>query len=120
MRRIVLAACVVALFSVSCGARHGTIGAILGQRDTGRLFIRDTPAGLSAREAGLAPGDEVLLVDGIDVRMLSPVALHGHLSGDVGTKVKLTLIRENAVIRVTLERRAPPPRLRGVSPTNGG
>src|SRR5512140_648254 len=53
-----------ALGSAACAAEQGTIGAVLGQRPDGRLFVRDVPPLLAARKSGLLPGDEILLIDG--------------------------------------------------------
>lgn len=93
------------VFAVAgCGPEKGTIGAVLAQRNDGRLFVRDVPDGLAADEAGLQPGDQILLIDGMDVRGMSSKAVHLSLSGDVGEKVKLTVVRKEEVIRVTLKR----------------
>jgi C-terminal processing protease CtpA/Prc len=92
----------VSLFA--CAEQRGTIGAVVGQAHDGRLYIRETPAGLAAEKAGLQPDDEILLIDGRDVRALTARQVHQALSGDVGEPVKLTVIRGEEVIRVTLRR----------------
>src|SRR5262252_4290344 len=92
-----------------CAAEVGTIGAILGQKPDGRLFVRETPRDLAAARGGLSPGDEILLVEGKDVRQMSEQELYQALSGDVGTKVKLTVVRGDGVYRLTLTR-TPAPR----------
>jgi len=74
-----------------------------------RLFVYDTPPRLAADRAGIREGDEILLVDGRDVRTFDDRALHRILSGDVGAPVKLTVIRDDEVLRVTLKR-TPAPR----------
>jgi C-terminal processing protease CtpA/Prc len=97
--------------SPACAARAGTIGAIIAQAPDGRLFLREVPDNLAAERAGLRPGDELLLIDGRDVRALNTEQIHQDLSGDVGEKVKLTVIRGEEVLRVTLKRTpAPNPR----------
>jgi C-terminal processing protease CtpA/Prc len=63
---------------------------------------------LAAGKAGLQPGDELILIDGRDVRDLDERGVHQALGGNVGDPVKLTLLREGRVIRVTLRRTAPP------------
>jgi carboxyl-terminal processing protease len=68
------------------------------------VTVRETPAGYPAARAGLEPGDEVLLIDGRDVRGMSPEAIHLALEGDVGTTVQLTLLRRGKVERVALKR----------------
>ena len=97
-------ALVLIAVGTSCGARQGTIGAVLGQNPDGELTLRETPKGLAAEKAGLQPGDKILLIDGIDVRGLDAKRLHGLLSGEVGAPVKLTVVRGEKVIRVTLKR----------------
>jgi C-terminal processing protease CtpA/Prc len=83
----------------------GSIGAVLGQsRSDGRVTIRAAPPGFPAARAGLDAGDELLLIDGRDVRTMSPEAIHLALEGAVGTTVQLTLLRRGKVLRVALER----------------
>jgi carboxyl-terminal processing protease len=90
---------------VACGADPGSIGAVLAQsRSDGRLTVRDTPSGHPAAAAGIAPGDEILLIDGRDVRNLSPDAVHRLLQGDVGTTVNLTVLRRGKIERIAVER----------------
>ena len=90
----------------ACEAPRGTIGAVIAQDDqSGRLFVRDVPPKLAASKAGLKPGDEILLIDGLDVRPMSPRQIHAALAGDVDQAVKLTLVRgETQILRVTLKR----------------
>lgn len=89
----------------ACATSRGTIGAVIVQdSDTGRLFLREVPASLAAGQANLKPGDEILLIDGLDVRRLDPEQINAALTGDVGSPVKLTLIRQEQILRVTLRR----------------
>jgi len=92
-----------------CTADRGTIGALLAQTPDQRLVLRDVPPNLAAGRAGLQPGDELLLIDGRDVRELDERGVHQALAGNVGDPVKLTLLREGRVVRVTL-RRTPRPK----------
>jgi C-terminal processing protease CtpA/Prc len=90
---------------MSCASRPGSIGAVLGQSKTdGRVTVRETPPGYPAARAGLLPGDEVLLIDGRDVRSMSPETVHLALEGDIGTTVHLTLLRAGKIERVALIR----------------
>ena len=89
---------------VACGADRGTIGALLAQRPDGQLVVREAPAELAAERAGVRPGDEILLVEGRDVRGMTAEQIHQTLSGEVDEPVKLTLVREQQVLRVTLRR----------------
>jgi len=90
-----------------CAPEHGTIGALIAQdNDSGRLYVRDVPKGLAAARAGIEVGDEILFIDGLDVRALTARQIHGALSGDVDAPVKLTLLRGEQVVRVTVKRTA--------------
>ena len=88
----------------ACSPSQGTIGAVIGQRRDGRLFLREVPKDLAAHRAGLREGDEILLVDGRDVRTMTSKQLHETLSGDVGAKVKVTAVRGHQVVRATVSR----------------
>ncbi len=104
-----LALATLAAAIVGCRPDRGTIGAVLGQTSDQRLVLREVPETLAAGRAGLLPGDELLLIDGRDVRELDSRGVHRALSGSLGGPVKLTLLRDGRVIRVTL-RRTPPPK----------
>jgi len=73
----------VAGLAAGCAPELGTVGAVLGQTPEGRLFVRETPPRLAAARQGLAPGDEILLIDGKDVRQMGERELYATLSGDV-------------------------------------
>ena len=94
------------LSALACGPSRGTIGAVLSQDAENRLIVRDVPDGLAAARAGVRVGDEVLLIDGRDVRSMSTRDVHAVLSGEVGESVKLTLIRDGQIVRVRLNRTA--------------
>lgn len=96
------------LSAAACGPSRGTIGAVLAQDADRRLFIHEVPPGLAADRAGVREGDEVLLIDGRDARQMTPEAVHGALSGELGAPVKLTLVRNDQVVRARLERSEPP------------
>jgi carboxyl-terminal processing protease len=87
-----------------CGPSKGTIGAVLSRAPDGRLFVREVPDGLAADKGGVEAGDEILLIDGRDARALGPKGVHEALSGNVGERVKLTLVRRGDVVRVSLVR----------------
>ncbi|HEY6555756.1 MAG TPA: PDZ domain-containing protein [Polyangiaceae bacterium] len=95
---------VVFVLATACMPNQGTIGALLGQQQDGRLFVREVPPQLAAERAGLRAGDEILLVDGRDVRDMTAKQIHGLLSGEVGQPVKLTVLRGEEVMRLTLKR----------------
>lgn len=89
---------------LGCEPPHGTIGAMLGQREDGRVFLREVPPDLAAGRAGLQEGDELLLIEGRDVRQMSEADIHQALGGPVGESVRLTLVRNGEILRVTLAR----------------
>jgi C-terminal processing protease CtpA/Prc len=76
----------------------------LAQRPDKTLVVRETPAGLAAARSGVREGDEVLLIEGRDVRGMSSAEVHRTLSGDIGDPVKLTLIRGDQIVRISLQR----------------
>jgi len=109
----------LSLTTGACFSAHGTIGALLTKTEDDRVYVRDAPRGLAAEKSGLLAGDEILLIDGTAARDLSPKALHEKLRGEVGDPVKLTVLRGERVIRITL-RRTPAQRFRpGQSPGPG-
>lgn len=77
---------------------------MLGQREDGRVFLREVPPDLAAGRAGLQEGDELLLIEGRDVRQMSEADIHQALGGPVGESVRLTLVRNGEILRVTLAR----------------
>jgi C-terminal processing protease CtpA/Prc len=88
-----------------CAPQKGTIGAMIAQDDdSGRLFLNEVPPGLAAARAALKAGDEILLIDGRDVRFMDAKQINAALVGEVDSTVKLTLIRDEQVLRVTLKR----------------
>jgi C-terminal processing protease CtpA/Prc len=89
----------------SCAADPGSIGAVLAQSHVdGRLTLREVPAGYPAAEAGMAKGDEILLIEGRDVRSMTPDAIHRLLQGELGTTVNLTVLRRGKIERVAVKR----------------
>jgi|GEM_PF-687672 len=102
LRVLTLAALLVV---AACFSGRGTIGAVIAQdADSGRLFLRQVPPNLAAAQGNLKPGDEILLIDGLDVRRMSAQQINDALSGEVDSPVKLTVIRAEQVLRVTLKR----------------
>jgi carboxyl-terminal processing protease len=98
------AALALLVLCAACAAERGTIGAVLAQQPNGELHVREVPEKLAADKSGLREGDQILLIDGMDVRGLSSDAVHQALSGDVGEPVKLTIVRGEEVLRITVRR----------------
>lgn len=103
LARALALACALA-GALGCGPTQGTVGAVFAQQDEGRLVVHEVPPGLAADKAGLREGDEILLVDGMDVRRMDAKALHRALSGEVGSSVRLTVVRGEEVLRLSLKR----------------
>ena len=96
---------ILPLTLAGCAADTGSIGAVLAQsRTDGRLTVRATPPGHPAADVGMTPGDEILLIDGRDVRSMSPDTVHRLLEGNVGTTVNLTLLRSGKIERLAVKR----------------
>ncbi len=93
---------------LACAAEQkGSIGAVLSRdNDTGALYVRDLSPGLAAERAGLLPGDELVMIEGRYVRDLDAKEIRVLLRGDVGSGVRLTVVRGDEVRRVRIERRA--------------
>ncbi len=70
----------------------------------GRLFVRDAPPEMGAAKAGIAIGDEVIAIDGKPVAKLTPVEVHEALAGKVGTKVRVSVVRNGVSIDYLVER----------------
>ncbi len=98
------------ILTSSCGPSRGTIGAVLARQPSGEVTVRQVPEGLGSDDAGLEPGDQILLVDGIDVRGLSPDALRELLAGNLGQTVRMTIVRGDEILRVQVGRTRPPDR----------
>lgn len=86
----------------------GSVGAVFGRdRETRALVVREAPAGAGAEKAGIEPGDEVVMIDGFYVKDLSAKEIRQKLRGEVGTTVRLTIVRGTDEVRHVEVRRAP-------------
>jgi C-terminal processing protease CtpA/Prc len=82
------------MFVIGCAsAAPGTIGAVLGKRTDGRLFVRGVPAGQGADRAGLEVEDEILSIDGHAVKEMSQEEIKQAVRGDVGSTMTITVER---------------------------
>ncbi len=105
--RLALALALSALPLACGGAAVGSVGAVLGRdNETRALIVRETPAGDAAEKAGLRPGDEIVMIDGLYVKDMSAKDVRARLRGEVGTTVRLTVVRGNAVRHVVVTRGA--------------
>ena len=84
----------VVLTLMACGSSApGTIGALLGQRTDGRLFVRGVPQGQGADLAGLEVDDEIVAIDGKPVKEMSQEDVRRAVRGDVGSALVVTVER---------------------------
>jgi carboxyl-terminal processing protease len=95
----------LALALAGCSAPQGSIGALLLLDPTsGALLVREAPGELTGAQAGLREGDEIVAIDGADVRGADRDEIHRRLRGMVGTRVELTVVRAGVVERVVVVR----------------
>lgn len=93
------------VIGLCCSSNMGSIGAILGKNHaTGRVTIREVPPDMGSARAGLRPGDQILLIDGHDVRSMTAEQIHEALVGPIGTKVALTVERDGRILRLEVLR----------------
>lgn len=97
-------AAVLAALSSCGGSSAGSIGAVLGKRENGRLYVRDAPPGMAAWKAGLEPDDEIVAIDGHDVRAMTADDVRKAVRGDVGSTVILTVERNGVRRDVNVQR----------------
>lgn len=92
------------LLLAACASEPGTIGAALGKRADGRMFVRSTPPGQGAAEAGLMIDDEIVAIDGKDVKAMSEEDVRRAVRGDLGSSLVVTIVREGQKREVTVKR----------------
>jgi C-terminal processing protease CtpA/Prc len=89
----------------ACAPQNATIGAVLARDNlTGHVRIYKVAKNEGAAAAGLQPDDELLYVDGRDVRAMSQKELHEALVGPVESSVDVTVVRQGKVLRLTIKR----------------
>lgn len=109
MRLAPLLALAIVLSLLGCGggSSPGSVGAVFGRdNDTRSLYVREVPPGLAAAEAGLLPGDQIVMIEGFYVRDLDAKAIRDKLRGDAGTRVALTVLRGQEVLHMRILRGA--------------
>ncbi|MBI5536600.1 MAG: PDZ domain-containing protein [Deltaproteobacteria bacterium] len=98
-------AAILLVLAAGCGPGMGSIGAIMTRNHSdGRLKVRQVPADMEASKAGMQPGDEILYIDGRDVRSLTAEEVHQAFIGAVGTTVDVTVVRDGKVFRLLVKR----------------
>ena len=95
----------LALALAGCAAPRGSIGALLAlDPASGALLVREAPGELSGAQAGLREGDEIVAIDGADVRGADRAEIHRRLQGPIGTRVELTVVRDGALQKLAVVR----------------
>lgn len=98
----------------ACGVPKGSIGALLAQdASSGALLVREAPEGMSGARGGLQEGDEIVAIDGADVRGADRAEIHRRLQGPVGTLVELSVVRAGnlqklVIVRAPYRKNKPP------------
>lgn len=82
----------------------GTIGAQLGKRTDGRVFVRGIPAGQGADKAGLQVDDEVIAIEGKSVREMTQDDIRRAVRGELGSTFTVTIERDGKRRDVKVER----------------
>lgn len=68
------------------------------------MFVRSTPPGQGAAEAGLLIDDEIVAIDGKDVKAMSEEDVRRAVRGDLGSTLTVTIVREGKRRDVTVKR----------------
>lgn len=92
-----------AQFNSDLNGSFSGIGAELGKRD-GKLLIIAPINGSPAAEAGLRPNDEIIAINDEEATQLSVDEAVNKIRGEVGSKVKLTLVRDGERLDVEIVR----------------
>lgn len=90
--------------SAACASgAPGSVGAVLKPRE-GRLFVVEAPPDMAGGKAGLVPEDEIVAIDGREVREMSRDEIVKALRGKVGSHVILRIRRDGMTRDVNVER----------------
>jgi C-terminal processing protease CtpA/Prc len=99
-------ALLLAAVAPGCRPSIGSVGAVFRQEKTsGRLWVRRVEPSMGGARAGLEPGDEVLSVEGRDVRDLTPEGVHQAMAGAPGSTVSLTVARRGKIEQLSVVRK---------------
>ncbi len=92
-----------AAFDEDLNGTFSGIGAELGKRD-GKLVIIAPIAGSPAEKVGLRPNDQIVTINGEETANLSVDEAVTKIRGEIGTKVKLGLVRDGEPKEVEITR----------------
>lgn len=84
---------------------YGGIGALI-QNNNERIIISDPYEGFPAQKAGLRAGDEIIIINGTDIKGKSSADVSTMLKGQAGTPLELVIKRpgEDKQVIINLER----------------
>ena len=94
-----------AIALAACGPPpwRGGIHAQLAWSEQGVRVIEVPPEG-PAHRADLRPGDRIVAVDGVPVAGRDSVAVQGLLSGEVGSRATLEVLRDGRTLTIPVQR----------------
>lgn len=93
-------------FRTMTSGEYGGIGSVIQETPKG-VIIADPYEGSPARNAGLRPGDLILMIDGDSVAKWTSTQVSEHLKGQNGTMLKVTVKRpwvEDSILNFDLKR----------------
>lgn len=74
--------------------------------ESNELYVREVSSGSAPSAPGLMVGDEIVMIDGVFVRGLSKNDLRLAMRGQVGSTVRVTVVRGAQVEHLTIKRTA--------------
>lgn len=77
---------------------------IVSTKDDGKLYVQDVFTGSPAAEAGLAPGDELVSVNGTSVAGATLERLNKLITGEEGTSVTIKAVRDGSAKTFQMKR----------------
>lgn len=93
-------------FRTMTSGEYGGIGSVIQETPNG-VIISDPYEGSPARNAGLRPGDLILMIDGDSVANWTSTQVSEHLKGQNGTMLKVTVKRpwfEDSILEFDIKR----------------
>lgn len=90
---------------ISINGNYSGIGILMGQDKLGNVIILGTIKNSPAEKANIKPGDIVVKVDGEDCLGKDLILVSNKIKGEIGSKVKLEVLREEAIISKTIIRK---------------
>jgi len=81
-------------FNETSMGSFGGIGVVLGEKN-GNAYVTEVYKGTPAAHAGMLPGDQFLIIEGVRRTNWQTSDVVKRVRGDVGTKVTVTMLRPN-------------------------